>query len=250
MPTAPQTNPNVSTQTVVLPASNEEDIDMAMAINASIQTAMAEGVPHIQPNQQTTNTNGWGSSSESKAYNGWGIPQSVDTPPKTNTQVPINEPNINGWTVPGVQLNASAMLPNLQNTDTPVCHSTQEAPPSQLIPSAPPIAQDIDGPIHYPSIDCSPINMNTIAAEIAPGNAEAKDGATSFPKPESKGDNVGSTSTSNCCVICLDAPVEGACIPCGHMAGCMACLREIEAKKWGCPVCRTNIDRVVKLYAV
>ncbi|KAG5554312.1 hypothetical protein RHGRI_011988 [Rhododendron griersonianum] len=49
---------------------------------------------------------------------------------------------------------------------------------------------------------------------------------------------------SSSCVICLDAPVEGACIPCGHMAGCMSCLNEIEGKNWGCPMCRTKINQV------
>ncbi|KAF9607610.1 hypothetical protein IFM89_037538 [Coptis chinensis] len=29
------------------------------------------------------------------------------------------------------------------------------------------------------------------------------------------------------CAICLDAPIEGACIPCGHMPGCMSCLSNI-----------------------
>ncbi|GJY42317.1 ankyrin repeat-containing protein [Tanacetum coccineum] len=55
---------------------------------------------------------------------------------------------------------------------------------------------------------------------------------------------------SSLCVICLDAPVEGALIPCGHMAGCMSCLTEIKGKKMGCPVCRTNIDQVIRLYVV
>ncbi|KAK9931149.1 hypothetical protein M0R45_018442 [Rubus argutus] len=57
-------------------------------------------------------------------------------------------------------------------------------------------------------------------------------------------------SSSTSCIICLDAPVEGAFIPCGHMAGCMSCLNEVKAKKWGCPVCRAKIDQVIKLYAV
>ncbi|GAA0143090.1 hypothetical protein LIER_03853 [Lithospermum erythrorhizon] len=30
----------------------------------------------------------------------------------------------------------------------------------------------------------------------------------------------------------------GACVPCGHMVGCMACLNEIKDKGWGCPVCQ------------
>ncbi|KAF9595397.1 hypothetical protein IFM89_000315 [Coptis chinensis] len=52
------------------------------------------------------------------------------------------------------------------------------------------------------------------------------------------------------CVICLDAPLEGACVPCGHMAGCMSCLNEIRAKKWGCPVCRAKVKQVLRIYAV
>jgi hypothetical protein len=34
------------------------------------------------------------------------------------------------------------------------------------------------------------------------------------------------------------------------MVGCMSCLKEIKAKKWGCPVCRATINQVVRLYAV
>ena len=52
------------------------------------------------------------------------------------------------------------------------------------------------------------------------------------------------------CVVCLDACAEGVCIPCGHLAGCMICLTEIQSKQWGCPVCRGSIERVVKVYAV
>ncbi|KAI3504074.1 hypothetical protein L1887_32618 [Cichorium endivia] len=85
---------------------------------------------------------------------------------------------------------------------------------------APPISDDWnEGPVHDPTID-------------------------SIPTMEK--DN----SHSSACVICLEAPIEGACIPCGHMAGCMLCLTEVKGKKWGCPVCRTKIDQVVKKFAV
>lgn len=110
-------------------------------------------------------------------------------------------------------------------------------PPSLIsIPSAPPLPEMVDdGPVHYPSIDSisTPIDL-------------------SGTKPGSKTDDVNekNNSDSSSCVICLDAPVEGACIPCGHMAGCMSCLNEIKGKNWGCPVCRTKIDQVVRLYAV
>lgn len=83
---------------------------------------------------------------------------------------------------------------------------------------------DDDGPVHYPVIDDTPVGK----------------------EKESNNNN----NDSSTCVICLDAPVEGACIPCGHMAGCMSCLTEVKGKNWGCPVCRSKIDQVVRLYAV
>ncbi|XP_071686052.1 putative E3 ubiquitin-protein ligase XBAT35 [Rutidosis leptorrhynchoides] len=103
-----------------------------------------------------------------------------------------------------------------------------------LIPSAPPMPDmEYDGPINYPSIDSAPIDLSE-----------------TITNAESTGEKEKTNSDSSSCVICLDAPVEGACIPCGHMAGCMSCLNEIKGKNWGCPVCRTKIDQVVRLYAV
>lgn len=52
------------------------------------------------------------------------------------------------------------------------------------------------------------------------------------------------------CVVCWDARAEGACIPCGHLAGCMNCLMEVKSKSWNCPVCRGPIEQVIKVYAV
>ncbi|CAL9086339.1 unnamed protein product [Musa textilis] len=246
----PQMISSASTQSTAAPTSNPEDIELAMAINASIQTAISEGVPDIQPNPQTSNTNDWGTSSDNSTYNGWDTPN-ADTSSKMNGQGSTNEPYAsNGWEV---QLTTSASQPNVQNPDIPVIQSSQGAPPTKLVPSAPPVTEDTfyDGPIHYPSIDCSPIDMKMPAVEDAPGTAEAKDGSTSsFSKPGSSEDQAEGKSSSGCCVICLDAPAEGACIPCGHMAGCMSCLRDIEAKNWGCPICRAKINQVIKLYAV
>lgn len=55
---------------------------------------------------------------------------------------------------------------------------------------------------------------------------------------------------SSSCSICWEAAVEGACVPCGHMAGCMGCLNEIKTKKGECPVCRCPINQVIRIYAV
>ncbi|GMH20888.1 hypothetical protein Nepgr_022730 [Nepenthes gracilis] len=115
----------------------------------------------------------------------------------------------------------------------PQCFETSEVTtPINLVPSAPPIPVD-DAPIRYPMIDLSPVELSAPAIDdpvLTPEEVKEK------PEPT--------------CVICWEAPVEGACIPCGHMAGCLPCLKEIKAKKGVCPVCRANIDQVIRLYAV
>lgn len=105
-------------------------------------------------------------------------------------------------------------------------------------PSAPPLTDDDisaaeDGPIHYPSIDSTPIDVPS---------------STHLPSSTDGGNK--DDGSSGTCAICLDAPSEAVCVPCGHVAGCMSCLNEIKSKKWGCPVCRAKIDQVIKLYRV
>ncbi|XP_057781479.1 putative E3 ubiquitin-protein ligase XBAT34 isoform X2 [Salvia miltiorrhiza] len=89
--------------------------------------------------------------------------------------------------------------------------------------------------VAYPSNDMSPVGSSS------PSVADTS---------SSSGQENGEDDSSSSCTICLDAPVEGACIPCGHMAGCMSCLNEIKGKELACPVCRTKIDQVVRIYAV
>ncbi|XP_072983559.1 probable E3 ubiquitin-protein ligase XBOS34 [Typha latifolia] len=246
-----------------VPMSNPEDVELAMAINASIQTAIAEGVHDVRPNVQTSNTNGWGSSSDNSTHNGWGSPN-VATPSQMSGQSRFDDPRTNtynGWAVPEVRPNSSSE-PSMNQNDTPIVasassSSSHEAPPT-LAPSAPPIVAEtfFSGPIQYPSIDSSPVDINVPTMYISSGASETKLGSSSASDNSRKQTNSevkedsDSASASGGCVICLDAPVEGACIPCGHMAGCMSCLREIELKNWGCPVCRAKIDQVVRLYAV
>ena len=201
VPTGPPTAP---------PAA--EDTELAMAISASLQTAMPERPPF--PDTQTN----FDASSSSSAVN-------------TGNHGFLGTPNSNTSDSELVQeanpVNAS---PNGEHLQSHVNGSGLD-----FNPSAPPISNDIptDGPIQYPSIDLSPIDMASSDVERLP-NVEGKTGS-------------GSGSS---CVICLDAPAEGACIPCGHVAGCMSCLNEVKSKKWGCPVCRAKIDQIIKLYHV
>ncbi|XP_078439841.1 putative E3 ubiquitin-protein ligase XBOS34 isoform X2 [Wolffia australiana] len=183
-----------------------EEMELAMAINASIQSAMAEGIP-----SQLLPHNSQPSSSSAVAATGWSTPPPNQTP---------DHSNFNGWGPPAP--------PSLD-------------PPTVSLPSAP-VVNGWDQ-IQYPRIDCSPVDLNLRAAVHKENNNNNKKKNQSDAGPEE-------SSESGACVVCLDARVEGACVPCGHMAGCMACLQEIKGKSWGCPVCRTPIDQVIKLYAV
>lgn len=194
-----------------------EDLELDMAINASIQSALQErpSFPDAHLTYEasaSSSDNGWSTSSMNTGiYNGWDAP-TADPNASSSSEWPGNESS--------------------QKTEIQDISSIQTAPTPDIIPSAPPVADE--EPIHYPSIDFSPIDMPSPSVEGIPAKLNEKKGG----------------SDSSSCVICLDAPVEGACIPCGHMAGCMSCLGEIKAKKWGCPVCRAKIDQIVRLYAV
>nr|CAB3452750.1 unnamed protein product [Digitaria exilis] len=230
-------------------APSKEDLELAMAINASIQSAIAEGVPNVQPNAPTPNTNGWGTPA-SNSHNGWG-PPAAPAPSKTSgqSQARVDTPSsstYNGWDVPGTSSIQSSSKPSKTQTNLPVV-IPQEALPALPTPTAPPFAEETfySGPVQYPSIDSSPVDITM------PATTEGGTAAASAGPGENEANASGSSNTpSGTCVICLDAPVEGACIPCGHMAGCMSCLKDIESKKWGCPICRATINQVVRLYAV
>ncbi|KAF4349329.1 hypothetical protein G4B88_003161 [Cannabis sativa] len=185
-----------------------EDLELAMALSASIQSASEEN-PY--------NANLSSGASSSGTQNPSSSNQSASKAPEWPEQG-TSESSHSCSTEHDDKIHHESVVP------------TNQTPES--IASAPPIP---DGPIHYPSIDSSPID---ISSPVVENNVPAKLG-------DSKEDG-----ESSSCVVCLDSPVEGACIPCGHMAGCMSCLNEIKAKKWGCPVCRAKIDQVVRLYAV
>ncbi|XP_062189679.1 probable E3 ubiquitin-protein ligase XBOS34 isoform X2 [Phragmites australis] len=255
MVAVPPANPPVSNPLPVssslapseLSTPSKEDDELAMAINASIQSAIAEGAPNVQPTASTTNTSGWGST-PSNSLNGWD-PTDAPAPPKISGQARVDAPSsstYNGWDVPGTSSNLSSLESNKSQNNHPTV-IPQEALPAFPVPSAPPFAEEtfFNGLVQYPSVDSTPVDVTMLAT------SEGGTAATSVKAGENEAGASGSGNTpSGTCVICLDAPVEGACIPCGHMAGCMSCLNDIESKKWGCPICRATINQVVRLYAV
>jgi len=56
-------------------------------------------------------------------------------------------------------------------------------------------------------------------------------------------------SVGDTCVVCLMAPSDGiALVSCGHSRFCGACAATGATMDNGCPVCRTRIDMVMRLY--
>ena len=203
----PTTGPPTS-----LPA--DEDLEIAMALSASIQSAKQERPPFAdtQPNFEASSSSGRVETS-THGLDAWN--------PTVSVTKPVHTVSRSGNSSQHVQIHGN--VPVVETACGP-----------NLTPSAPPIDDEIaaDDPIHYPSIDLSPVDISSPAVEKS-------------PKEEQN-----AVASGSSCVICLDAPAEGACIPCGHVAGCMSCLNEVKAKKWGCPVCREKIDQVIKIYHV
>ncbi|XP_031271051.1 putative E3 ubiquitin-protein ligase XBAT34 isoform X2 [Pistacia vera] len=226
----PQVSPTFlhNSETPVVQATappHSEDMELAMAINASIQSAIGE-TPNFDPhpsNGASSSTN-WNNSMNANTQNGLVTPVTPFPQKASGDQWAKHEASSSS--------NLSQQAHN-QNNNMPV---TQTFHVPDANPSAPPVTDEIieDGPIQYPSIDLGPVDISSPPVEELPAS-----------KSETKEDKEGGS-----CVICLDAPVEGVCVPCGHMAGCMSCLNQVKAKKWGCPVCRAKINQVVRLYAV
>lgn len=217
---------HINNQTPVVPATAPlaaEDLELAMAINASIESALQERPPLLDahPSSEASSSISWSNSLDTSSHGGLDV-QISPAPKITTSEWAVHETGLEG--------NSSQQTRNNNITATQTNHT-----PSSTA-SAPPIADEIieDGLIYYPSIDSTPVDISsqTIEDVTTIAGERKEDGGTSS------------------CVICLDAKVEGACIPCGHMAGCMSCLNEIKAKKWGCPVCRAKIDQVIRLFAV
>ncbi|GAY40315.1 hypothetical protein CUMW_050990 [Citrus unshiu] len=194
---------------------------------------------------------GWGDEQAKEDYNGWGASNSEPVCGKRedgqthNTPAPIlqtstrisGKEDYNGWGVPNFEpiFKQSQDVQTLANPAPFSQISNRNSSSASAAPSAPPIpeVESGEGPIRYPSVENSVADLHLPVLEDGVSTSNVKD-----------------DGSSSSCVICWEAPVEGACVPCGHMAGCMSCLSEIKAKKGDCPVCRTKINQVIRLYTV
>ncbi|KAM5553180.1 putative E3 ubiquitin-protein ligase XBOS34 [Rosa sericea] len=206
----------------------EEDLELVKAIDASIQSALQERPP-LSDALRIHETNA--SSSSSTSMDSGDLSQCESVPggdSDSHAEIHVfflKKVRILLDTIKiiheGIQHKFWSMSKpfKIHVTSTIQTSTTSDSIPSSPTPSAPPVSDDcLNDPFQCRSTDSSPIQ---------------------------EGENASSS-----CVICMDAPVEGAFIPCGHMAGCMACLNDIKDKNWDCPVCRAKVDQVIKLHAV
>ncbi|RID46548.1 hypothetical protein BRARA_I03199 [Brassica rapa] len=146
-----------------------------------------------------------------------GIPQ----PRRVFLQTPPSAPNANYHSV-GEESSSTAPPPpppSSGKASTSVLNSHESVIVHEHSPSAPPLTDDHietleDGLVHYPTIDSTPVNVPSSSPLPASAEGEKKE-----------------YGSSGQCSICLDAPSDVVCVPCGHLAGCMSCL-ELQNKNY------------------
>nr|GLL26888.1 putative E3 ubiquitin-protein ligase XBAT35 isoform X1 [Ipomoea trifida] len=141
----------------------------------------------------------------------------MDNPTKENSK---RRDNVHGRSPGKNQLDNSGTQDGIHRSD----HTRDFT-----VPSAPPAPEAVlsERSVHYPTIDLTPVEFS------------------SSPVDEQQGlQKTDKLHNSPLCIICWESPVEAACVPCGHMFGCLSCSNDIKSRKGDCPVCRQMIDQV------
>jgi len=77
--------------------------------------------------------------------------------------------------------------------------------------------------------------------ELQTGASSSSAAGTASPVPADTGDS---------CEVCLVAPRDPrfVLVPCGHQRFCESCANALHDQSRGCPLCRTPIIMVLRLY--
>jgi len=86
-------------------------------------------------------------------------------------------------------------------------------------------------------------------------DTEDEDDRTQAPTAEDTTDDAETPSTVpaaavDACEVCFVAPRDArfALVPCGHQRFCESCAHAVHEQSRGCPLCRTAIAMVLRLY--
>ena len=86
---------------------------------------------------------------------------------------------------------------------------------------------------------------------------DADDQPAARASPSAPAAAIATTSTSpatpapadNCCDVCLMGQRDGvALVPCGHARFCATCVDTVVNMGTGCPICRADIQMVMRVY--
>ena len=79
----------------------------------------------------------------------------------------------------------------------------------------------------------------------SPGPLGASGGAAGVTV---KTEECASTEDNKLCVICLQAPYNTVLVPCGHLYLCYNCASSVKNKNAECPICRSFIQDILRVY--
>lgn len=88
--------------------------------------------------------------------------------------------------------------------------------------------------------------------EANEGKTKNKQKAKSDAEDEEEHENhaEGGLASGSECIVCYDGPKNMLMLPCAHIATCVSCTSYIMYSNKMCPVCRTKVSQVMRIYPV
>jgi len=86
--------------------------------------------------------------------------------------------------------------------------------------------------------------------EDSSSSSSEEDAETEAPTAATESASAEAAAADDCCEVCLVAPRKGyALVPCGHARFCETCALRVADLPAGCPVCRTDITMVMRIFS-
>ncbi|TDH65384.1 hypothetical protein CCR75_002037 [Bremia lactucae] len=91
------------------------------------------------------------------------------------------------------------------------------------------------------STDASSLLRTSSSDALTSLRTSSSDALTSLRTPSSE-------DTSDLCAMCYTRNRNAVCTPCGHRSGCLSCLKTAMLSSHACPLCRAQVDSVMRVY--
>eukprot|EP00933_Yihiella_yeosuensis_P027902 TRINITY_DN21728_c0_g1_i3.p1 TRINITY_DN21728_c0_g1~~TRINITY_DN21728_c0_g1_i3.p1 ORF type:complete len:360 (-),score=49.10 TRINITY_DN21728_c0_g1_i3:182-1261(-) len=133
-------------------------------------------------------------------------------------------------------------------------------PPAQSVPAAVAQAQPLRAavaqaqPVQLPVAHAQPVQAHAQPVFLSePFNpmtpsAPPAEPSSSSTAPAEQSSASAASAEQNDCAICLVEKKDAAFCPCGHVCACYACAESVYRRQGVCPMCRTTISSVMKLF--